>query len=373
MGYFNEDQEIILDSVKEFCETVLAPRVATDLEQDVFPMDVLESMRELGYPNCTISEQWGGLGESMVLHSAIEVEVAKTNLSMALIGCSNPIATLVEQIGTQEQKEAFMPGLVAGQGGLGFTEPCAGSDSAGIQTTAVKDGDEWVINGQKTFISFLGIFDWYLISARTNETDQGGISAFLVHKDTPGLKIGSLFDKLGMHGSNTGELFLEDVRVPQLNMIGKENHGLRGVLSVLDEARMGTASAAVGIAEAALEKAVVYAKERIAFGKPISSFQGISWYFAEMAAKISAARALLFEVSRDFDEGKNVAAGAAKAKWFAAQVAVEVTDRAVQICGGMGIVEDYGVARLYRDARVIPIIEGTDEVLKIVVARDVLR
>lgn len=373
MAYFGEDQELILDSVKEFCADVIAPRVETDLEKDKFPMDILESMREMGYVNSTISEEWGGMGESMLLHCAMEKEVAKVNLSMALAGCSNPIATLIERVGTPEQKEAFMPGLVAGQGGLGFTEPTAGSDSAGIQSVAVKDGNEWVINGQKTFISYVGIFDWYLISARTNETGEGGISAFLVHKDTPGFKVGSMFHKLGMHGSCTGELFLEDVRVSELNLIGQENRGLHGVLAVLDEARMGTASCAVGIAEAALEKAVEFAKQRVAFGKPIAKFQGISWYLAEMEAKVDAARALLYDVAQQYDEGKNITAGAAKAKWFAGQVAVDVADRAVQICGGYGLTEDFGVARLYRDARVIPIIEGTDEVLKIVIARSVLK
>lgn len=372
MGYFNEDEELILDSVKQFCTEVIVPRVESDLEKDTFPMDVLTQMRELGYVNANISEEWGGFGESMLFHCAMEREVAKVNLSMALAGCSNPIATLVQNVGTQEQKEAFLPGLVAGQGGLGFTEPTAGSDSAGIQSVAVKDGDEWVINGQKTFISYLDIFDWYLVSARTNETSKGGISAFLVHKDTPGFKIGSMFHKLGMHGSNTGELFLEDVRVPQLNMIGEENHGLHGVLAVLDEARMGTASCAVGIAEAALEKAIAFSTDRVAFGQPISKFQGISWYLAEMEMKVSAARALLYEVAKEYDEGNNITAGAAKAKLFASQVAVDVTDRAVQICGGYGITEDYGVARLYRDARVIPIIEGTDEVLKIVISRSIL-
>ena len=334
MAYLNEDQELILDSVKEFCAEVLAPRVETDLEKEQFPVDVLEQMREMGFPNCSIAEEWGGLGESMVLHVAMEIEVAKTNLAMALAGCSNPIATVISHVGTEEQKEYFMPRLIAGGGGLGFTEPVAGSDSNGIQSVAVKDGNEWVINGQKTFISYLGILDWYLVSARTNETGEGGISAFMVHKDTPGFKLGSMFEKMGMRGSMTGELFLEDVRVPEMNLIGQENHGLRGVLAVLDEARIGTASAAVGIAEAAMEKAVDFAKERIAFGRPIATFQGLQWYFAEMQTKIDAARELLMKVARDFDEGKSVTVGAAEAKLFAAEVACFVTDRAVQICGG---------------------------------------
>lgn len=373
MNYLNEDEELIIDSVREFCEQVIAPRVLTDLENDTFPRDIFDQMKELGYPNLSISEKWGGSGQSMVLHSAVEKEIAKTSLTMALAGCSNGIVTLIDRVGTEEQKQAFIPALVKGCCGLGFTEPGSGSDSSGVTTTAVKDGDEWVINGQKTFISFVDVYDWLLVSARTNETDEDGISAFLVRRDTPGLRIGSMFDKLGMHGSRTGEIFLEDVRVPQLNMIGQENHGLRGVLSVLDEARVGVAACAVGIAEGAMEKAVEYSKQRVAFGKPICKHQGLSWYFAEMDARISACRALLFEVSRDFDEGRSITAGAAKVKLLAGQTARYVTDLAIQICGGVGLTDDFGLERYYRDARMIPVIEGTDEILKIVIARDVLK
>ncbi|WP_165045489.1 acyl-CoA dehydrogenase family protein [Adlercreutzia sp. ZJ138] len=371
--YLTEDEQLIIDAAEEFRSDVLEPRVMTDLEREICPMDVLEQMRELGFTNASVPEEAGGFGGSMTLQCALDATISQASLAMAFMGCSNPIATLLARVGTPEQIELFMPGLLSGQGGLGFTEPNAGSDSSGITTTAVKDGDEWVINGQKTFISYINVFDYFLVSALTNETEPGGASVFLVHKDTPGFKVGSMFHKIGLHGSNTGELFFEDMRVPAINMIGKENHGLRYVLAVLDSCRLANAACAIGIAQGALEKATMFAKQRVTFGKPICKHQGISWYFAEMEARLSAARSLVFDVARDCDEGKNITAGAAKAKWIAGQTAMFVTDRAIQICGGYGLTEDFGVARLFRDARVIPIVEGTDEVLKIVISRDVLK
>ncbi|MEG2478495.1 acyl-CoA dehydrogenase family protein, partial [Gordonibacter sp.] len=372
MSYLNEDQELMLDAVREFAQTELRPRVLTELERDIFPYDLLDRMKELGLPLMAMPEEYGGLGESMVAHVAIEKEVAKENMTMALIGTNCVVASLIVRMGTQEQKDRYLPDLLETPGGFAFTEPAAGSDASGIEATAVKDGDEWVINGQKTFISFINQANYFLISARTNETGDGGISAFLVPKDTPGLKLGSIFHKLGLRGSDTGELFFEDVRVPAIAMIGKENKGLHAALSLLDEARLGVASCAVGLAEAALEKSVEYVKGRVAFGRPLATKQGLQWYAAEMETKISAARALLFEVANDYDEGRSITVGAAKAKLFATSVAVEVTDRAIQMCGGYGLIEDYGVERLYRDARTCAIIEGTDEILKIVVSRQVL-
>lgn len=369
VGYLNEDQELMLDSVKEFCVNELDPRVLTDLEHDVFPNDLLDRMKELGLPTMTLPEEYGGLGESMVAHVAVEKEIAKHNMTMALVGTNCVVASLVIRMATQEQKDKYLDSLVANPAGFAFTEPVAGSDAAGIQTTAVRDGDEWVINGQKTFISFVNQCEYFFISARTNETGEGGISTFLVPSNAPGFKVGSIFHKLGMKGSDTGELFFEDLRVPQIALIGRENHGLQVALSLLDEARLGVASCAVGIAEAAFEKAVEYTKGRIAFGRPLAKNQGLQWYAAEMHTKIAAARALLFEVARAYDEGESITVGAAEAKYFATQVALDVTTKAIQMCGGYGLTDDFGVERLFRDAKTCGIIEGADEILKIVAAR----
>lgn len=372
MNYLNEDQELMLDSVKELCEKVLEPRVLTDIENDIFPADVFAQMQEMGLPSLTLPEEYGGLAESMVLKSTIEEEIAKHSMSMALIGTDSSVAHLLLRAGTPEQIDYYMPQLMEKPGAFGFTEPTGGSDVASLQTVAKKDGDEWVIDGQKTFISFVNQCDLFLIAARTNETGKGGISTFLVHRDTPGFKVGSVFHKLGMKASDTGELFLDGVRVPQSAMVGPENKGMRAVLSLLDEARIGVAAVACGISEAAIAKARDFAKERMAFGGPIAAKQGIQWYFAEMETKVAAAKALLMEVAQDYDAGRPITAGAAKAKYFAADVALDVTAKAVQICGGYGLMNDFGVERLLRDAKCCSIIEGTSEILKLVVAREAL-
>lgn len=367
MSYLNEDQELMLDSVKEFVENELAPRVEQMEEQNEFPVDLLDRMKELGLTNLMLPEEYGGLAESMVLHVAIEEEIAKTSMVMAIAGTANMIADLMLRMGTPEQIEKYLPQLLEQGGGFAFTEPGAGSDSAGIETTAAPDGDEWVINGQKTWISYMNQTDFFLCSAKT----EAGVSAFLIDSKADGFTKGKPFHKLGMRGSDTGELFFDNVRVPADALIGKEGKGLHAVLGVLDEARLGVAACAVGLAESALEKAVAYAKERVAFGRPIASFQGLQWYAAEMRTKIAAARALLYQVASDYDAGRSITVGAAEAKLFASQVALDVTQRAIQMCGGVGLMDDFGLERLFRDAKVCSITEGTDEILKLVIARSV--
>lgn len=367
MTYLNEDQELMLDSVKEFVANELAPRMDELEKENKFPSDLLDRMKELGLSNMMLPEEYGGLGESMVAHMAIEKEVAKTSMVMGIAGTANMIANLMLHMGTPEQIDKYLPDLLEQGGGFAFTEPCAGSDSAGIQTTAVRDGDDWVVNGQKTWISYMNQTDYFLCSART----EAGVSAFLINSKTEGFSKGEPFHKLGMRGSDTGELFFDNVRLPADALIGAEGKGLHAVLGVLDEARLGVAACAVGIAEAALEKAVDYAKERVAFGRPIAAFQGLQWYAAEMDTQIAAARSLLFEVARDYDEGRSITVGAAQAKLFASKVALDVTQRAVQMCGGMGLMDDFGLERLYRDAKVCAITEGTDEILKLVISRSV--
>lgn len=372
MSCLNENQELMLDSVKAFCKEELTPDVIAEIENEAFPESLIGRMRDLGLPSLLLPEEYGGSAESMVCKVAIEKEIAKYNMSAAIIGTDCSVADLLLKVGTNGQKEKYLPEIIEKGAGFGFTEPTAGSDASGIQTTATRDEDGWIINGQKTFISFVNQCQYFLVSARTSGADGNGISAFLVSRDLPGFKVGSIFHKIGMKGSDTGELFFEDMHVPADAMVGPENKGLGAVLALLDEARLGTASVAVGIAEAAIEKASEFAKERIAFGGPIAKKQGIQWYFAEMDAKTSAARALLYEVASDFDQGKNITAGAAKAKWLATQTAIEVTGKAMQICGGYGLTNDFGIERLYRDAKVCSIIEGTDEILKIVISRATL-
>ncbi|MDR2035694.1 MAG: acyl-CoA dehydrogenase family protein [Coriobacteriales bacterium] len=374
MQVFTEEQQLMINIAKEFVQEKLVPQIP-DIEEGNFPANLIDELQDLGFINMMLPEEYGGLEEKMVTHMAIVEEFAKENLTTAIVCNSNMISSLLIDFASDEQKKLFFPKYSEDKhmAGLGFTEPTAGSDAAGIQTTAVKDGDDWILNGQKTFVSYLNQCSAFLVSARTNETDEGGISTFLVEKDLPGVEVGSIFKKIGMHGSETGELFFKNVRVPAIYLIGTENWGLPLVLKVLDEARLAVAMCGVGIAQGALDKAVAYVKEREQFGRKISSFQGIKWYIAEMESEIAAARALVYDVANDYDNKKFITKGAAMAKWFASEVAMRVTEKAVQMCGGMGLVEDFGLERYFRDAKVLSITEGTSEILKIVIAREKLR
>jgi alkylation response protein AidB-like acyl-CoA dehydrogenase len=377
MNYLNEDQELMVSSVKQFAEDEVAPVVVQRMEvDDEFPQDLIDRMWELGIPTLTLPEEYGGLGESKVCQMAVVEELAKVSPGLALCGTSSVVATLLIRMGTKEQQDKYLPILLdRNPAAFAFTEPTAGSDAGGCKSTAVKDGDEWVINGQKTFITCAGSAKYFLIDALTPAMGdyKAGVTAFLVPADTPGVQVGSIFDKLGMRGTDTGELFFEDVRVPEDALVGVPGKGLHATLSLLDEARLSVAATAVGTAEAALAKAIDYIKNREAFGQKLSKFQGLQWYVAEDSAKIAAARALVYEVAQDFDNGDNITAGAARAKLVATDMCCDVTNRAIQMCGGLGTVRDYGVERYYRDAKMFQIIEGTSEVLKIVISRDELR
>jgi len=374
MFILTEEQQMMVNIAKEFIETELKPRIP-ELEANEFPSDLIVKLHELGFMNMMLPEEYGGLGEKMTTHMAIVEEFAKENLTMAIVANQNMVGELLVDFATDEQKAVLFPKYTEDGhwAGFGFTEPTAGSDAAGIQTTAVKDGDDWIINGQKTFISYIHLCSAFLVSARTNETDEGGISTFFVEKDLPGVEVGSIFHKLGMHGSQTGELFFKNVRVPSIYMIGTENWGLPLVLKVLDEARLAIAMCGVGLAQGALDKAKEFIKEREQFGRKIKSFQGIKWYVAEMETKIAAARALVYDVANDYDNGKLITIGTAKAKLFSAEMCLEVTEKAIQLCGGYGLVDDFGLERYFRDAKVLSITEGTSEIMKILIAQDALR
>ncbi|MGI6590866.1 MAG: acyl-CoA dehydrogenase family protein [Eggerthellaceae bacterium] len=371
MNYLNEDQELMVDSVREFAQQEVEPIVLERMEEnDEFPLDLIDRMWDLGIPTMTLPEEYGGIGETKVCQLAVVEELSKVDAGLALAGTSSVVVSLLLRVGTDEQKKKYLPILLdRNPCAFAFTEPTAGSDSGGIQTTAVHEGNEWIINGQKTFITCAGSAKYFLISAKTKATEKGGISAFLFPADAPGVKVGSIFNKLGMHGTDTGELFFEDVHVPEDALIGIPDHGLRATLSLLDEARLSVAAAAIGTAEAALAKGIEFIKERDAFGTKLSNMQGLQWYVAECSSKIAAARALLYEVAQEFDNHENVTADAARAKLVATDMCCEVTNKAVQLCGGLGTVHDYGVERFYRDAKMFQIIEGTSEILKIVISR----
>lgn len=374
MSMFDEEESLMLDAVAEFTEKEVAPVVLDQLEKDEFPEGLMDRLNELGIFSLTLPEEYGGLAKSTVLSAAVESIIARESLTVAMAcGVGSLVQKAVINMGTDQQKKDLLPLILNKPCAFALTEPEAGSDVSAITTSAVKQGDEWVINGQKTFISFATEADYFAVGCKTHETGNGGITMILVPRGAAGFSIGEPFHKLGFRGSGTAELFFDDVHVPYGNVIGIENKGMHVALTLLDEARVGVAADAVGICDKAIATAAAYIKQRVAFGKPLSTKQGLQWYFAEMDARTEAARALMYRAAANFDNGEPVAQDAARAKLVATEAAKFVTDKAVQICGGMGLMDDFGMERLYRDAKVLNIIEGTDEVQKMVIARGVLK
>ena len=285
-------------------------------------------------------------------------------------------ASLINQFGTEEQKQKYLPKLVTGEmiGAFGLTEPGAGTDAAGQQTTAVLDGDHYVLNGSKIFITNGGVADVFVIFAMTDKSKgTKGISAFIVERSFPGFSSGKIEDKMGIRASSTTELIMEDCIVPKENLVGKEGKGFGIAMQTLDGGRIGIAAQALGIAEGAMEEAVNYMKERKQFGKSLTAFQGLQWYLADMDVKIEAARHLVYKAAWLKDNGKPYSIDAARAKLFAAETAMEVTTKAVQLFGGYGFTKDYPVERMMRDAKITEIYEGTSEVQKMVISGSIVR
>lgn len=367
-----EEQELIINVAREFAVREIRPRIREIEETDERPLDLMDRAAELGFRGITIPEEWGGLGLGLKTQVLVVEELAKEGYIGGSLA-NNMMATPMWKAGTQEQKERFLEGLATGsyKMGLAFTEAGAGSDASAIQTTAVKDGDEWVLNGTKIWISAAKSNDAFLVSARTNESGNGGISSFIVEKKFPGYSVGAMFEKIGLHGSETGEINLVNCRVPAKNMMGEENKGLRVVLSALDCGRVIVAAIALGMAQGVFERAVAYAKQRVQFGKPISEFQVIQHYAADMLKEIQVARAMIYTTAELADAKKPYSTEASIAKLYATEMCCHVADRAIQICGGFGLTKDGDIERYYRDARILPIVEGTSEIQKMVIARTI--
>lgn len=366
-----EDQQLMVNIAKEFAVNEIRPRAKEIDQTDKRPDDLLARASELGLRGILIPEEWGGLGAGLMTQVLIMEELSKEGFIGGSM-CNNLGAIAINKAGTQLQKEKYLSKLASGEYhmGFGFTEASAGSDAANIQTTAVKDGNEWVLNGTKIYISSINA-DAFLVSALTNETAPGGISSFIVEKTFPGYSIGGHYRKLGMHGSDTAELYLKNCRVPAENMMGIENKGLHVVLSSLDIGRMNIAAMALGIAQGAFSLAIEYAKQRIQFGKPLSHLQVIQHYAADMMKEIEVARAMVYRAAELADANQPFSLEASIAKLFATEMACHVTDRAIQICGGYGVIEDGGIERYFRDARILPIVEGSSEIQKMIIARKI--
>jgi alkylation response protein AidB-like acyl-CoA dehydrogenase len=373
----NENIKMITKMVRDLGKKHVEPfRKQWDDEQ-TFPIDVFKKFGEFGMMGVLVPEEFGGSNMGYHEYVTIIVELAKFDPALALsLAAHNSLCTNhILSFGTQEQKQQWLPKLAAGEwiGAWGLTEPNTGSDAGNMMTTAKKDGDEWVINGAKTFITNGNSADIVVVIARTGEVgDKKGSTAFVVERGNPGLKQGRKMDKLGMRASETTEVIFEDCRVPNENVLGEIGQGFVQSLKILDGGRISIAALGLGIAEGALEVSITYAKEREQFGKPIAEFQGISFKLADMATKVAAARELIKHASNLKNDGERVTRESAMAKYYSSEIAVEVATDAVQIFGGYGYSKLYPVEKFYRDAKLCTIGEGTSEIQKLVIAKDLL-
>jgi alkylation response protein AidB-like acyl-CoA dehydrogenase len=374
----SEEHRMIRRMVRDFAEKEIEPRAEEIDATDTFPEDLFRRMGELGILGLPFPEEYGGSGgDYMSLVIALE-EIARVSGSMAITLdahtslCCEPIYLF----GTEEQKRKYLVPLARGEkvGAFGLTEPQAGSDARATRTRAVRDGDEWVINGQKIFITNGSIADVVVITAKTDpEAGTRGISSFIIEKGTPGFQTGRDEKKMGLKGSVTSELFFEDCRIPAGNLLGQENEGFKQFLRTLDAGRVAIAAMAVGLAQGAYERAVAYAKERVQFGQPIANFQAVQWMLADSATELEAARLMVYRAAWLREQGARFTKEASMAKLFATEMSERVCRRAIQVHGGYGYVREYAVERMYRDQRLCAIGEGTNEIQRIVISRHILR
>jgi butyryl-CoA dehydrogenase len=364
-------------TVRDFAEREISP-VADEMERrGEFPAEIIRKAAALGLLGVPYPEEVGGTGLDSLAYAITIEELSRVSGSVGIIvsahtslGCA-PLFTA----GTPEQKERYLRPLASGAklGAYGLTEAGAGSDSRGTRTRAHHDGDSWMLTGSKRFITNAGVADTYIITAVTDRnTESGKISAFIVEAGTPGFSIGRMEEKMGLHASNTGELLFDECRIPAENLLGEEGEGDRLFLKTLDGGRIGIGAMALGLAQAAFEAASAYAKDRQQFGRPIASFQGIAFKIADMATQIDAARLMVYRAAWLKDRGDAYSTEAAMAKLFASEVARQVTNDAVQVHGGYGYVTEYRVERYLRDAKLTEIGEGTSEIQRLVIARNLL-
>jgi len=373
-----EEQQMIRKMARDFAEKEIAPIAKETDAEEKFPWEIIRKMAALGFLGLPFPEEYGGAGADNVSLAITMEEIARVCGSTAITLdahtslCCEPIYLF----GSEAQKQKYLPKLCSGEwiGAFGLTEPGAGSDAGATKTRAVRDGDEWVINGQKCFITNGSIADVVIITAVTDpQRGSRGISSFIVEKGTPGFRPGRDEEKMGLRGSVTSELFFEDCRIPAANLLGKENEGFKQFLTTLDTGRIAIAAMALGLAQGAFERALAYSKERVQFGQPICNFQAIQWMLADMATEIDAARLLVYRAAWLKDRGVRYTKEAAMAKLYTSEMAERVCYKAIQIHGGYGYTKEYEVERMYRDQRLCAIGEGTSEIQRLVIARQLLR
>jgi len=373
-----EEQISLRNMVREFAAEEITPHVLEYDETKTFPQHLIGKMGELGLLGIIFPEEYGGAGMGYVEYALAVEELSAADPSIGLtVAAHNSLGTNhIFTYATEEQRRKFIPPLLTGKtlAAWALTEPGGGSDAFGLKSTARREGSFWILNGSKTFITNPTYADYCVVMARTNpEKGKAGISAFILEKGMPGYSVGAPMNKLGMRASDTAELFFEDCPVPEANLLGREGEGYFDSLGILDGGRISIAAMCVGIARGAFEHAVRYAQERSAFGKKIAQFQAIKIKLADMATQIDAARLLTLRAAAMKDQGKDVSLESAMAKLYSSEIAIQVANEAVQIFGGYGYMKDYPVEKYYRDAKLGTIGEGTSEIIRMVIARDVIQ
>jgi acyl-CoA dehydrogenase len=371
-----EDQIVIRDAVRELCQGEFAPQAARWDHDDAIPSAAIAKLAEMGLLGMSIPEEWGGLGYDARTVVMVIEEIARVSAALAImVAVHNSVGAYpIYAFGTDEQRKRFLPKLTSGAvGAFSLSEPGSGSDASALTTTARLDGDHYVLNGEKNWVTN-GRHSWtYLVLARTGGPGPKGISAFIVENDTPGLTLGKGEDKMGLRGSDTITLSFADARVPVANRLGAEGEGFKIALAMLDSGRIGVGAQALGVMTAAFHEAVRYAQQRQAWGAPIARIQAVQFKLAEMERRIQAARLLLQKAAWLKDSGQDFIRAASMAKLYCTEAATWVTHQAIQVHGGYGYVKEYAVERYYRDARVMEIYEGTSEIQRLVIARSMLK
>lgn len=372
----SDEQNQIKRMVREFAETEIKPHVMEWDEAQHFPVEIMKKLGELGMLGAIFPEEYGGAGLSYIDYVNIIEELAVVDSSIGLgVAAHNSLCTgHIYLAGNEEQKKRYLPKLTSGEwlGAWGLTEPGSGSDASGMVTTAVKDGSEWVLNGTKNFITNATYAQVSVVLAVTDRNDKRGITAFAVEMDRNGIRPGKKENKLGMRASDTAELVMEDCRVPAANVLGQVGHGFIDSMRVLDGGRISIGALALGIARGAYEAARDYSKQRTAFGKSISEFQAIQFMLADMATEIEAARLLCYQAASLKDSGERTTHHSAMAKLYASEVAVRAAEKGVQIFGGYGFIKEFPAEKYYRDVKLCTIGEGTSEIQRMVIARQLL-
>jgi alkylation response protein AidB-like acyl-CoA dehydrogenase len=373
-----ESMKMVQELAHGFAEREIKPNVMKYDESQEFPMEIMRKLGELGFMGVTFPEKYGGANLTYLEVVAIIEEISKYDPSVGLsVSAHNGLCTNhIYTFGNEQQRERYLPNLCSGKmiGAWALTEPGSGSDAGGMTTTAVREGDYYVLNGTKTFTTHGSVAGTYVVIAVTDRSKKkNGISAFILERGMAGFSVGKKENKLGMRASDTATLLFDNVRVPKENLIGEEGAGFKQALQILDGGRIGIAALAVGIAQACLDHSLKYAKERHQFGKPLGDFQAIQWKLADMATDVNAARMLTYKAAWEKQNGKNVNLIAAEAKYFASEAAVRAANEAVQIHGGYGFIKEFPVEKLYRDVKLLTIGEGTSEVQKMVIAKNLLQ